>query len=430
MAEIDNTLNTGNSLMDLTIENSYINYYITDNPNRLLQSGDNGDMIIYVSDGIGVFEQDKERNTDIKNTYTDIYIGNEHIAGGFGFKDINTRNKVLNDITYIASVQTEHYTYLNQKVSFIENSKINPVSINETKRFIQLDNGDEYELRMNSRNEISVIKNHRVSINDIDILYYLNDEVTNIQTLNLKDNTKFISVEDVINIVGFNAVVESSEYIMSFNLSYIMPKFDDNNKLNTEISKNINTVNAENECYKLTEVSYPIIEDEKYVWISRFEEKFDTPITIRSYNNLNYDIRFRLIARTDKYDSAIIYTPSIKFTHPIYYFCSAAYGINSIEGLTGVNKIVDYKLNENNRLVFTHDINDPSYGFILIPRYWYDDGYRPEFYFYDQLSIRTDFDFDDENASLSIAGIQYTKYRTPNMYNGMVEWDFKLRLFN
>ena len=430
MAEIDNILNAGNSLMDLTIENSYINYYITDNPNRLLQSGDNGDMIIYVSDGIGVFEQDKERNTDIKNTYTDIYIGNEHIAGGFGFKDINTRNKVLNDITYIASVQTEHYTYLNQKVSFIENSKINPVSINETKRFIQLDNGDEYELRINSRNEISVIKNHRVSINDVDILYYLNDEVSNIQTLNLKDTTKFISVEDIINIVGFNAVVESSEYIMSFNLSYIMPKFDDNNKLNTEISKNINTVNAENECYKLTEVSYPIIEDEKYVWISRFEETFDTPITIRSYNNLNYDIRFRLIARTDKYDSAIIYTPSIKFTHPIYYFCSAAYGINSIEGLTGVNKIVDYKLNENNRLVFTHDINDPSYGFILIPRYWYDDGYRPEFYFYDQLSIRTDFDFDDENASLSIAGIQYTKYRTPNMYNGMVEWDFKLRLFN
>ena len=67
----------------------------------------------------------------------------------------------------------------------MENSKNIPVSVHENKRFIELDNGDEYELTMNSRNVISLLKHHRVTVNDLDIRYYLNNDTENVKTLKL-----------------------------------------------------------------------------------------------------------------------------------------------------------------------------------------------------------------------------------------------------
>lgn len=427
MAEIDNNLKTGNTLLDLTYENTYINYYITNQTTRLIESGDNGDLIIYVSDGTGVFDQDRKRETDLNNTYTDIYVGNEHIAGGFGFKDIETRNNVLSDIVNITKLEEEHYLEVKQELTYISNSKINPVTINETKRFIQLDNGDEYELKMNSRNEISLVKNHRITINDIEIVYLLNNE-TEEHVLKLSDKTKFVSTFDDIKIVGFNVITESSDYVTSFNLAYVMPKFDKNMSIGIDITKPIDSTTADELCVSITDINYKLSEDEKYVWLSTFKERFEQPITIKCYNNLNYDIKFRLIARTKNYDSAVIYTPSFKFIHPIYYFVYENYTIPVlITDIPDVKTLIEYNFNENIRLKFNH-INE-SYGFVLIPRYWYDLGYRPEFYFYDQLSIKTSFNYGDiETNSLTINDQNYIIYRTPNKYkNGLVEWDLNLR---
>lgn len=427
MAEIDNNLKTGNTLLDLTYENTYINYYITNQTTRLIESGDNGDLIIYVSDGTGVFDQDRKRETDLNNTYTDIYVGNEHIAGGFGFKDIETRNNVLSDIINITKLEEEHYLEVKQELTYISNSKINPVTINETKRFIQLDNGDEYELKMNSRNEISLVKNHRITINDIEIVYLLNNE-TEERILKLSDKTKFVSTFDDIKIVGFNVITESSDYVKSFNLAYVMPKFDKNMSIGIDKTEDIGSTTADELCVSITDINYKLSEDEKYVWLSTFKERFEQPITIKCYNNLNYDIKFRLIARTENYDSAVIYTPSFKFIHPIYYFVYENYTIPvSITEIPDVKTLIEYNFNENIRLKFNH-INE-SYGFVLIPRYWYDLGYRPEFYFYDQLSIRTTFNYGDiETNSLTINDQNYIIYRTPNKYkNGLVEWDLNLR---
>ena len=417
----DNNINT--PLLSLIDENAFINhYYITDDPNTIISAGDNGDIIIYVSNGEG-FENDRDRE-DKENPYTDIYVGNEHIAGGFGFKDINTRNKVLTDIQDLNIKEEQNFTYLNQKLTALENSKNYPVSVHENKRFITFDNGDEYELTMNSRNVISLLKHHRITVNDLDIRYYLNNDTENVKTLNIKDESIFVSVSDTINIVGFDVVVESSENIAKFDLSYIMPVFDNGNPTYSEVSKGIDSLSPSNECYQLTEVNYEIAEGEKYVWISRFEENFETPKTIRAYNNLNYSIKLRLIAKTETNDSIVVFSPSISFTHPIYYATSIFEYEESFENFKNVKEIVDYKLNENNRLVFEHDKTIPSYGFILVPRYWYDSGYIGEFYYHDQLSIQMAFEYG--NNSITINNIQYTQYRTPKMYNKTVTWDFKL----
>lgn len=419
---------SGNSLIE-GLTNSYINnYIITSNPNEIINAGDTGDIIVFVSNGKGIFSQDKEKPESNITPYTDIYIGNEHIAGGFGFKDIKTRENVLTDITRIEEKADTYYDVLNTEISQIRESKENPIGVHEGKRFIRLDNGDEYELSITSNNILYYTKHHRITVNDIEILYYLNNDMEG-EPFVINKNTKDlkISVFDTVQVVGLNIVTETSDDILRIDLHYIAPNFDDN--IGTKEGKltTVGKYTDYNLVYKIHEENFEnktAPGEEKYVWLERFSITFDEAYSISAKDHMNYDFQFRVDVKTDRYDSATLYTPPISFTHPIFYYNDVNNLFTPIYESSGLNEIDNVKIGEDNLITINHGTT-PSYGCILVPYYFVDDLYNIDFYYEDQLIIRTDFDLFTD-IEINNSEVFYKPYRTPNKYMGEIKWRFKL----
>ena len=78
------------------LEISY--YIITDSKQEVINNDGTGNIIVLTSDGKGATTEDVLNSDNSYLYYRDLYVGDEHIAGGFGFKDITTRDNILFDI--------------------------------------------------------------------------------------------------------------------------------------------------------------------------------------------------------------------------------------------------------------------------------------------------------------------------------------------
>lgn len=161
------------TLIETAQAKSYINNYIvTDNPNILEQSDNSGNMIIYVtSDGSSPIENDIIASSSY--TYKDLYIGDEHIAGGFGFKDISTRNEVIEQVGYM-------YSYFPDIQSDIETLKevtqkeINQITIDDKNDLIKINN-EEYKLNITDGNKLQIKHSSRLTINSCKLYFKIKD---------------------------------------------------------------------------------------------------------------------------------------------------------------------------------------------------------------------------------------------------------------
>lgn len=430
--EEKNIENIGNSLTE-GLTNSYINnYIITANPNEIINAGDTGDIIVFVSNGKGIFNQDKEKSDDLLTPFTDIYIGNEHIAGGFGFKDINTRDNVLKNIARLEETTNTHYEILNSEITNIRESKSNPIQVHAGKRFIKMNNGDEYELAITTNNILYFVKHHRATINDIEIRYYLNDEKDMIRTIDSTSDDINISVFDTMNIIGFSVVVEASDNISRLDLNYIMPNLDDDVITGEGKTITIGNFNVNAPVYQIHEEFFKLpenAEEQKYVWLERFDIDLKDengnlkPYAISAVNHNNYDFQFKVNVKTDKFDSSSFYTNKLSFTNPVFYFNHTnEHAI--INDLSLLNDIDFVKIDEENTVVINHG-ETASYGFIMIPYYFVNELYDISFYYEDQLVIKTDFDLCPD-VRINNTDVDYKQYRTPHKYTGVITWRFKL----
>ena len=100
------------------------NFVITDEKMVISNADNNGDIMILVSDGSGVTDEDISGDD-----YRDLYIGDEHVAGGFGFKDITTRNEITENVSYAISKVKEFDVQISNILKTLNTNEYNPIVI-------------------------------------------------------------------------------------------------------------------------------------------------------------------------------------------------------------------------------------------------------------------------------------------------------------
>ena len=124
------------------------NYIITSNNKTITDQDGKGNIIVLISNGNGV------TTNDINNiNYVDLYVGDEHIAGGFGFKNINERNEfisyTLNNSVKINKLSEDLVNYDNQLTHIentINNIQTQQLNIDETHNYLYVNDKYKYVL--------------------------------------------------------------------------------------------------------------------------------------------------------------------------------------------------------------------------------------------------------------------------------------------
>ena len=152
------------------------NFIITDKQLVVSNADAEGDLIVYLSDGHGVTEE------DITSTeYRDLYIGDEHIAGGFGFKDITTREEFIEKCKNNSSQLENISNQVNSIKNVLTNINVNPIEVDKKNNLIVVDN-EEYELEINQANKIKLKHSTRLHIDNFKLYFKLkNEEISNQQ---------------------------------------------------------------------------------------------------------------------------------------------------------------------------------------------------------------------------------------------------------
>lgn len=147
------------------------NYIITNNAQVLANADDTGDIIIYVSDGEPFSDNDFDNAK-----YHDLYIGDEHVAGGFGFKDIKTRNNILTNVsdllTRVSQAETKiQYIIDNENTSENEGPNLN---IESRYSYIETSNGKYWLNYDNETGNLRVLYDELPNLSNIKVTYDAN----------------------------------------------------------------------------------------------------------------------------------------------------------------------------------------------------------------------------------------------------------------
>ena len=213
------------------------NFIITDKQLVVSNADAEGDLIVYLSDGHGVTEE------DITSTeYRDLYIGDEHIAGGFGFKDITTREEFIETCKNNSSQLENISNQVNNIKNVLTNINVKPIEVDKKNNLIVVDN-EEYELEIDQANKIKLKHSTRLHINNFKLYFKLKNEDINTKTIKLLlgdlNNDGILSESDtniLLNILAGNREKLSEvERIKADLTGNNLIEYDDLEKLNTFI---------------------------------------------------------------------------------------------------------------------------------------------------------------------------------------------------
>jgi hypothetical protein len=355
-------------------------YIITDDSNIISSEDGSGNIIIYMSNGEGVM-----LNELTKTTYTDLYIGDEHIAGGFGFKNIQDRNYTYSYISYTLQEITGIYNSINEINHELEksNEKLNnlDVSLHSNKVSVNQNNNsfyvDDKKYSLNVKNNLLYINKESVfNIYDIKIYYNIieNDiTVSENNYISLHENKKvIIPTNKVIYITKIMLNFEHSSNITKYDILYTKTDIYTNDTEEVELFSDVsddegNLRNLSN-IYKITDYdnnsSVDLFSGQYIIDLSK--EKNRLLIDLFDF----YDVKLGLIVRlTDKFNDFIdIHLPEILVYNPIYY------GVKKDNNTTELTSIFcDYSPNMSSSLNLTiNNLNDTEqYLVIYIPNYMY-----------------------------------------------------------
>ena len=144
------------------LEISY--YIITNSKQEVINNDGTGNIIVLTSDGQGATNEDVLNLDSSYLYYRDLYVGDEHIAGGFGFKDITTRDNILFDIKDLQeSVVNINEILANSNISNIADNKL---SIDTRHDSFTIDNTD-YVLEITESNKLRLNRIDRLSFDQI-----------------------------------------------------------------------------------------------------------------------------------------------------------------------------------------------------------------------------------------------------------------------
>lgn len=438
--------------LNLQENNRIINYIITDNSDEVKNNDGLGNIIIYTSDnGEGAVNNDA-----IKTSYNNLYIGDEHIATGFGFKNTTDRDYTYSYIGYILNYAdiinnnlSVSYSYTLELAKQLNNINELNLSIDENKNSFII-NDTKYKLEKTKDNTLYINKQIEFIVNDVKVYYDIYVENNNQLVLESTNNyisltnNKIIPLNNNFNLqitgifISFSHNVEIKQWSLSYKL------------YNSETGKNItnnpiyvveNTENMSDSPYKIG-----FVDNEKIYTIS--ENGFDTKygevyngqykINLENYYNItrelislnntgveDADVKM-VLNMYDKNNSVIKITlPALRFVSPIYYFTIDNINNISANVLSNINSCIytNYYENEDIDIIYENVGNENKYYCVCLPVIICNK-YNISFTLKRQIDINIQW-----NKSLINNNIieNYCLFYTPYKYSGDMHWIIKLK---
>lgn len=454
-------------------ERTLNNFIITSDPKTVSDQDNTGNVVIYISDGQPFFAEDF-----YNEEYRDLYIGDEHVAGGFGFKNINTRNDA---IAYVFSEFPEKFNEHDERLKHIEtvfgsigddyqdpNLIINPIY-----NTIETSYGS-YKLNYQS-GELRVVNDVRPTIHDVKVEFYDGRDVSVVENC----GRHYHSVINPLYLRKISFIYEGTAEIDSFYLSYRgasqheydqdvtedPAKAEDINDLYGTYRKpfRMNFVDSKWEYpFKDVRSKYFLKDPNRYPnviqrlieieFVDNFlllgtadpkEDLYDFKIALidhyavdksgyyvnseykdnKDYNDQIYKVYNRKTVKT-------IATIAVEL--PIYYGTSADipnFDIYTLQNIFETEYISDF--DEIKDLTFRHGTTE-SYAWIFVPaklfgvpiggdsneNIWYNEDILLRTVWYEKGDVG--------NIPNSDIDSRYYLYRSPNKYKGQVNWKIKL----
>ena len=242
------------------LEISY--YIITDSKQEVINNDGTGNIIVLTSDGQGATNEDVLNSDSSYLYYRDLYVGDEHIAGGFGFKDITTRDNILFDIKGLQdSVVNINEILANSNISNIADNKL---SIDTRHDSFTIDNTD-YVLEITESNKLRLNRIDRLSFDQI----------------KLYSDTKILETENLVIPVNSSITFNKLEFVCSG--SYPLA---DLTLFSTKDKQNYNLTESNSLIYNEYHQSF---DPESTAFTGKYEISFDDkPIKFSSSTNKEY----------------------------------------------------------------------------------------------------------------------------------------------
>lgn len=428
-------------------------YIITDNPQTLLRNDNTGNIIVYQSDGEPISFADFD-NED----YRDLYIGDEHVAGGFGFKNVSTRNEILKSVT---EEIPETLKSMDSRLDIIEQV------------FGSI--GDDYQdpnIKVNPQyNTIETSYGVYKLVYETGELRVVNDVKPNIYDVKLTFEDTTVTDKEIYNhdifkpfkLSKLSFIYEGTAEPEAFYLSYrgMIKNITDYDidvigKYNNPVKMRFNRLNWGVD--KEGEPTTKYIKDIQSLYFLKNPNKYPNSVQILveiTFNNFEMfgselkdfedEYLFRL-AIIDKNNKKVVKTIGhATLTYPIYY---GAY--KYVDTVDGINDFVKNTVTKVFSKTFINDfdtINDivyhhttrKTYGWLFIPKTIYGlPVERPSLWFNGDIYLKTKWHshndctingtdmIDLENPEEYTMSKDYIVYYTPNEYANEVKWQIKL----
>lgn len=371
------------------LEISY--YIITNSKQEVINNDGTGNIIVLTSDGQGATDEDVLNSDSSYLYYRDLYVGDEHIAGGFGFKDITTRDKVLFDIKGLQeSVVTINEILTNSNISNIANTKL---SIDTRNDSFTIDNTD-YVLEITESNKLRLNRIDRLSFEQIKLC---SDSKT------LEEDNLVIPVNSSIRFNKLEFVCSGSYPLYDLTL------------FSTKNTQNYNLTESNSLIYNEYHQSF---DTESTAFTGKYEISFDDKPIIFS-SSVVQEVQLHIALSNTNGESIVKYLPKIIFKAPFYWMCSGYFDSNS-----NISNVVNkqYGLTEGNptkfEMKFEHGLEE-TYGWLFIPYQYLTSNSNIELLFDGNLQIKTNWEL---MWDININNINYKTFRTSVPYKGDVSW--------
>lgn len=420
------------------------NYIITDDKSTVESQDGLGNIIIYTSlNSSGAVENDL-----YKERYNDLYIGDEHIAGGFGFKNISDREYTYsytiqnyNEINNIYEELNISYTYISDIYNKINDLSKAQINVDKSRNYFYSDDS-KYVLEINNNtNELYINNVTSFNISEIKLYFDIYIKLNNNYKLISNDNFISLRVNSEISIpnnyfIKLTKIVYTFEHtfpITSWTLSYKeidtynpnAVSYDQINILKSNDGTDININDSIEEIYNIYEYT---VDETIYgnLYYGQYTIKFDD--NIGNYeifgNDEIKDIQFIFSLYDNNNDSVNIILPKINFVSPIYYNA-----IDDINDDLSFNDFINRQIIPNNDKIelnydFLYDYK-LYYYCVLVPLYIIPDVNKVSFTFNKQ--IQTTIQWNLTNKTYNINNIIYVLYCTEHQYKGNANWIMNIK---
>jgi hypothetical protein len=411
-----------------SLDNKTVSFITTNNSRYVDFLKDTGNLIILQSD---------DRH--------DIYLGGEHIAGGYGFDE----NVHISKLTYIANEMYDSLSYVHDNITTIteivgEHVKNNTVEVTYTDisytDTVTVDNSTYKLVKLNENSDMYAFEwAYVTNLYDYKINMSNNEYITplnNVITINVSNNSELPISNENSFILSFEGSYNISN-IAIYTYNYLKNKNTQtyNNLTEEDIIKhsiddifqqyNIEMID-EHKNYKYT--------NNVTVDFYQYKEFCNLMYTGESIDKLMFSTLVTNINSNKELTKRHYLLANIFWSLPIFYFI----GDNTPSEIYRKYDFTNKKILNIDKveMLFGYDENNLSYGYFDIPNI---DGYlNPKFLpisvgidennteeLLSAAQYFIDFELDDVSNiyyNFNSVNIKYTRYRTPNKYKGAITW--------